>query len=79
MHKADDLIKLLELKPHPEGGYYRETYRSDEVIENLPERYKGPSRNAGTAIYFLLKGDQFSAFHKLQSDEIWHFYEGSSL
>jgi predicted cupin superfamily sugar epimerase len=79
MRKADDLIKLLKLKPHPEGGFFRETYRSDEVIKSLPDRYNGPSRNTGTSILFLLKGNQFSAFHKLLSDEIWHFYEGSKL
>ena len=79
MHKADDLIKQLELKPHPEGGYFKETYRSDEAIRSLPERYNGRSRNIGTSIYFLLKGNQCSAFHKLLSDEIWHFYEGSTI
>ncbi len=79
MHKADDLIKQLELKPHPEGGYFKETYRSDEAIRSLPKRYNGRSRNIGTSIYFLLKGNQCSAFHKLLSDEIWHFYEGSTI
>lgn len=73
-------IKQLRLQPHPEGGYYRETYRSPKVIpaNNLPGRYSG-KRALATAIYFLLRANQFSAFHRLKSDEIWHFYAGSSL
>jgi len=79
MHRADQLIESLQLLPHPEGGYFRETYRSEELIEGLPERYHGTSRNMGTSIYFLLKGHQCSTFHKLLSDEIWHYHEGSGL
>jgi len=78
MHpKAKQYIKQLQLKKHPEGGYFREVYRSDELIlpEHLPARYKS-SRNFSTSIYFLLEGKQFSAFHLLQSDELWHFYDG---
>lgn len=73
-------IKRLRLCPHPEGGYYRETYRSPEIIakSHLPKRYNG-KRSFATAIYFLLRGDQFSAFHRLKSDEIWHFYDGEAL
>ncbi|MFQ5583546.1 MAG: cupin domain-containing protein [Calditrichia bacterium] len=73
-------IEKLALQPHPEGGYYRETYRSQEVIDTacLPPRYNS-DRNLSTAIYYLLQGDQFSAFHRLRSDEIWHFYTGSPL
>jgi predicted cupin superfamily sugar epimerase len=73
-------IKKLRLKKHPEGGYYREVYRSGEKIlpAHLPKRYKS-SRNFSTSIYFLLEGKQFSAFHLLQSDELWHFYDGSDL
>jgi hypothetical protein len=73
-------IKQLRLHPHPEGGYYRETYRSPEIIAkaDLPKRYKG-DRSFATAIYFLLRGNQFSAFHRLKSDEIWHFYNGSPI
>lgn len=73
-------IEKLRLTPHPEGGYYVETYRSHELIQadHLPERFGGP-RCFSTAIYFLLEGDQFSAFHRIKSDEIWHFYTGSSL
>ncbi|MBE9480493.1 MAG: cupin domain-containing protein [Bacteroidetes bacterium] len=73
-------IKKLELTEHPEGGYYKEVYRDDEVIKNehLPSHFKG-NRNYSTAIYFLLDGNDFSAFHKIKSDEIWHFYAGTSL
>jgi hypothetical protein len=68
----------LELEPHPEGGYFRENYRSSDLLDDLPSRYAG-SRNASTAIYYLLKGNQYSAFHKVMSDEIWHFYDGCCL
>jgi uncharacterized protein len=76
-HTAQYWIKTLKLTPHPEGGYYRETYRSPEIISgaHLPERYNG-RRPFSTAIYFLLRAGQFSAFHRLKSDEIWHFYTG---
>lgn len=78
--KAEDWKKKLELTPHPEGGYFREVYRSNDFIkhEGLPERYKS-SRVFGTSIYFLLEGNQFSTFHKLESDETWHFYDGCSI
>jgi predicted cupin superfamily sugar epimerase len=78
--KAKHYVKKLKLKKHPEGGYYREVYRSGELIlgEHLPKRFKS-SRNFSTSIYFLLEGAQFSAFHYLQSDEIWHFYDGSDV
>lgn len=73
---ADDLIQLLHLKPHPkENGFYFETYRSDEVI-SVASRYNGP-RSCSTAIYFLLKKGGFSEMHRLQSDEIFHFYRGA--
>ena len=77
---ADRWIELLQLKKHPEGGYFRETYRSEETIdkEHLPERFSG-SRSLSTAIYFLLKGNDFSAFHSIKQDELFHFYDGSSL
>ena len=72
-------IQKLKLKIHPEGGYYREIYRSVEKTRDLPDRYSGQARSLATSIYYLLKGTEFSAFHKLESDEIWHFYEGSAL
>jgi predicted cupin superfamily sugar epimerase len=73
-------IEKLGLIPHPEGGYYRQTYRADVVIarEALPAGFAG-ARAASTAIYFLLEGKNFSAFHRLQSDEVWHFYAGEPL
>lgn len=73
-------IEKFKLIEHPEGGYYREIYRSGEQIPaaSLPQRYRGP-RAFSTSIYFLLKGEDFSTFHRLHSDEIWHFYAGGSL
>ncbi|MBI4650062.1 cupin domain-containing protein [Candidatus Desantisbacteria bacterium] len=75
------LIKALNLKPHPsEGGYYLETYRSDENISGkyLPRRYKG-KRCISTAIYYLLTPSTFSEMHSLISDEIFHFYLGDPV
>ena len=74
---ADRIAEILGLKPHPEGGFYRETYRSSGTIPAaaLPERYTG-SRSLGTAIYYLLTADTFSAFHRLRGDEALHFYLG---
>ncbi len=73
-------INHLNLLAHPEGGYYKENYRSQEIITllGLPERFTG-ERCFGTAIYFLLEQGNFSAFHKIKSDEIWHFYAGNAL
>ncbi len=77
---AESWIERLNLQPHPEGGYYTETYRSSEEIAavHLPPRYAG-SRSFATAIYFLIKGCEFSSLHRIQSDEMWHFYTGSRL
>jgi uncharacterized protein len=76
---ADDLIRHLGLQPHPkEGGYFRETYRAAESHANLPPRYQGP-RSASTAIYYLLTPNTFSALHRLQTDEIFHFYLGDPI
>ena len=73
-------IEKLQLAPHPEGGYFRQTYRSEVVIarEALPAGFSG-ARAVSTAIYFLLEGENFSAFHRLRSDEVWHFYVGEPL
>ena len=73
-------IQKLKLEPHPEGGYYRQTYKADLILprNSLPEAFSGP-RAVSTAIYFLLEGRNFSAFHRLRSDELWHFYAGHSL
>lgn len=79
-HSIESLISGLELEPHPEGGYFRETYRSSGEIDqlNLGPDYDG-KRNFSTCIYFLLTSDNFSAFHRIKQDEIWHFYEGSPI
>ena len=76
---AEYWIEKLKLALHPEGGYFRQTYKSDLIIpgEALPG-FAG-ARAASTAIYFLLEGKNFSAFHRLRSDELWHFYAGSPL
>src|SRR5271165_340190 len=73
-------IEELKLEPHPEGGYYRQTYRSDVAIAQtaLPAGFSG-ERAVSTAIYFLLDAENFSAFHRLRSDELWHFYAGGPL
>ena len=73
-------IEMLNLEPHPEGGYFRQTYRSAMTIgrEGLPAEFGG-ARAVSTAIYFLLEGENFSAFHRLRSDEVWHFYVGAPL
>jgi len=77
---AEILINKLNLSKHPEGGWFREVYRSEEIIKknDLPERFNG-DRCFSTSIYYLLEGKTFSAFHKIKSDETWHFYFGSSL
>jgi uncharacterized protein len=80
---ADDaamLIEQLGLVPHPEGGFYRETYRSAETIpgDALPERYTG-DRALATAIYYLLNADGCSRFHRVASDEVFHFYRGDPV
>jgi predicted cupin superfamily sugar epimerase len=74
--RAASLITALSLIPHPEGGYYGELYRSDAVVH--PADGRGP-RSAITTIYFLLTGDTVSRWHRVQSDEVWHFYEGAPL
>jgi len=79
-YSVQQFIKHFDLQPHPEGGYYKETYRSDEMIpvNTLPSGFKG-DRNMATAIYFLLEKGNFSAFHRIKSDECWHFYAGQTL
>jgi hypothetical protein len=73
-------IEHLRMTRHPEGGYFAETYRAPELVQaaHLPPRFGG-DRAMSTAIYFLLAGDDFSSFHRIQSDEVWHFYAGSPL
>ncbi len=66
--EADRLIQLLDLKPHPEGGYFRETFRDG-----------GNGRAHSTAIYFLLKAGEVSRWHRVDAAEVWHFYRGAPL
>jgi predicted cupin superfamily sugar epimerase len=72
---AATIIEKLNLIPHPEGGYYRETYRSEQslTLDN------GNKRNVGTAIYYLLNDKDKSHFHKINSDELWLFHQGTAL
>ena len=76
----DDLVRFLDLVPHPEGGFFRELYRADEEVPRaaLPKRFSG-DRAYATAIYFLLTHGTFSALHTIESDELWHHYEGGAL
>ncbi|WP_298533133.1 cupin domain-containing protein [uncultured Algibacter sp.] len=80
MTDAKKIANKLNLLPHPEGGYYKETYRSSGVInqENLGNDFLG-ERHYSTCIYFLLTSDTFSAFHRIKQDEIWHFYKGTAI
>jgi predicted cupin superfamily sugar epimerase len=71
-----ELIAALGLLPHPEGGHYRETFRAAPLPFDLPGR---GSRAASTAIYYLLGAGDFSAFHRVRSDEVWHHYAGAPL
>jgi predicted cupin superfamily sugar epimerase len=74
--RATALIERLGLEPHPEGGYFREIYRSGRTVQADDDR---PPRPAVTTIYFLLAAGQQSRWHRVRSDEIWHFYEGDPL
>ena len=78
--KVEYYIEQLQLHIHPEGGYYARTYESKSLIRKdaLPESFTG-DRYISSSIYFLLKGNQFSAFHRIKSDELWHHYDGSGL
>jgi len=74
------LVKQFDLLPHPEGGFYKEVYRSNTFIsaEELSPEFDG-ARNYCTSIYFLLTSENFSGFHRIKQDEVWHFYGGASL
>jgi predicted cupin superfamily sugar epimerase len=67
---AQDIVRLLDLKPHPEGGHYRETWRADAALGE---------RSDGTAIYYLLGEGEISHWHRIDADEIWHWHAGSAL
>ena len=79
MKTAAYWIEKLELEKHPEGGWYREIYLSDDIVpqSGLPSNFCG-DRSFATSIYYLLEGNDFSAFHRIKSDEIWHYYTGTS-
>ena len=70
---ADDIIRLLELQPHPEGGHYRETFRDSQNIDAVS------GRAASTAIYFLLRAGEISRWHRVDAAEVWHWYAGAPL
>lgn len=77
----EEIIKKLKLQLHPsEGGYFVETYRSEELVScsNLPERYS-QNKSFSTAIYYMLTPETFSALHRLPSDEVFHFYLGDPV
>ncbi len=77
MHpRAQQLIEKLKLQPHPEGGYYREVYRSELQVHSAAV---GELRAAATDIYFLLPAGQLSRWHRVAHDELWNFYEGAPL
>ena len=80
MPTAQEYIQHLQLQQHPEGGWFREVYRADELIPQagLPDRFDG-DRTFSTAIYFLLNQTEFSALHRIRQDEVWHFYDGAPL
>ena len=80
MNTAAFWIDRLKLIPHPEGGFYKESYRAAETIPaaGLPSRF-GDLRNFSTAIYFLLRSQDRSLFHRIKSDELWHFHAGKCL
>jgi predicted cupin superfamily sugar epimerase len=74
VNRTDELIQLLDLQPHPEGGHYTQTYKSELIVQT--ER---GARAASTSIYFLLSEGSKSHLHRLQSDEGWHFHEGAPV
>ena len=79
MKSAEYWIKKLQLQKHPEGGWFREIYRSPEIVQVYHAKRKSTvERNVSTSIYYLLEGNDFSAFHRIKSDETWHFYIGTS-
>jgi uncharacterized protein len=73
--KAKEIVQKLGLQAHPEGGFYKETYRSAQTLVTDQNEI----RNISTAIYFLLENDNRSLFHRIQSDELWFFHQGASL
>lgn len=76
---VDELIRRFALEPHPEGGFYSETYRSDTRVVRDGAPGTDGTRAASTAIYYLLSDGAYSAWHRIRSDEVWHFYAGAPL
>lgn len=76
IERAQHLITTLGLQPHPEGGWYRQVFKSDARVTRMSD---GADRSALTTIYFLLVEGTSSAWHRVSSDEVWHFYEGDAL
>lgn len=76
IERARLLIDTLGLQPHPEGGWYRQVYKSEQRVVRVSD---GANRSALTTIYFLLVEGTSSAWHRVQSDEVWQFYEGDPL
>ncbi|WP_322034175.1 cupin domain-containing protein [Paraburkholderia sp. J76] len=76
---VEELIRRFGLEPHPEGGYYSETYRADTFVLRDGAPDSDGTRAASTAIYFLLADGAYSAWHRIRSDELWHFYAGSPI
>ncbi|BES63702.1 cupin domain-containing protein [Gottschalkiaceae bacterium SANA] len=79
MDCINELVNRLELLPHPEGGYYKQTYKDDGLVEGYRGIDLTSPHASSTAIYFLMTEGNFSALHRLKQDEVWHFYEGSAL
>ena len=77
MHpRANELLQSLAMRPHPEGGHYVEIYRSARRVEVLERKVQ---RSAITSIYFLLAAGEYSRWHRVMSDEVWHYHEGDAI
>jgi len=76
MHDIHTIINTLNLEPHPEGGFYKEMYRSETKVKDL---IGSSNKSALTSIYYLLAGKDFSAWHRIQSDETWYFHLGCDV
>lgn len=79
LEDARALIQYLALEKHPEGGYFKETYRSADKYAGTDSADFPSGRSLSTGIYFMLQKEDFSAFHRIKSDEMWHFYTGTSI
>jgi len=76
---VDALIRRFGLLPHPEGGFFSETYRASALVRRDGEAQGEGTRAASTAIYYLLSDGAYSTWHRIRSDEVWHFYAGAPL